>query len=177
MDSLVTTTRLTLRDWSADDASAALAIYGSAQVARWLTPAIDRIADVEAMRSVLQTWREQQPGMLPPQGRWAIQRNADNAVIGGVGIGLLPPDGEDLEVRWQLNPNEWGKGYAAEAARGLIAWAFTQEIDELFAVARPNNVRAVATVQRLGMQWVGETTKYYGLNLQVYRMRPNDFSG
>jgi RimJ/RimL family protein N-acetyltransferase len=127
------------------------------------------------MRSVLQTWREQQPGMLPPQGRWAIQRNTDNAVIGGVGIGPLPPDGEDLEVRWQLNPNEWGKGYAAEAARGLIAWAFTQEIDELFAVARPNNVRAVATVQRLGMQWVGETTKYYGLNLQVYRIRPNDF--
>ena len=77
----------------------------------------------------------------------------------------------------KLNPNEWGKGYAAEAARGLIAWAFAQEIDELFAVARPNNVRAVATVQRLGMQWVGETTKYYGLNLQVYRIRPNDFSG
>jgi RimJ/RimL family protein N-acetyltransferase len=177
MDTLVTTPRLTLRGWSADDAPAALAIYGSAQVARWLTPAMARIADIEAMRSVLRTWREQQPGLLPPQGRWAIQRNADNAVIGGLGIGLLPPYGEDLEVSWQLNPDEWGKGYAADAARGLITWAFTQEIDELFAVARPNNVRAVATIKRLGMQWVGETTKYYGLNLQVYRIRPNDFSG
>jgi RimJ/RimL family protein N-acetyltransferase len=177
MDPLVTTTRLMLRDWADDDAPAALAIYGSAQVARWLTPAMDRIADVEAMRSVLQTWRDQQPGLLPPQGRWAIQRNADNVVIGGLGIGLLPPDCEDLEVSWQLNPHEWGKGYAAEAARELIIWAFTQEIDELFAVARPNNLRAVATVKRLGMQWVGETTKYYGLNMQVYRIRPNDFSG
>jgi len=26
------------------------------------------------------------------------------------------------------------------------------------------------------MQWVGETTKYYGLNLQVYRIRPSDVS-
>jgi hypothetical protein len=30
MDPLVTTTRLRLRDWSDDDAQAALAIYGSA---------------------------------------------------------------------------------------------------------------------------------------------------
>jgi RimJ/RimL family protein N-acetyltransferase len=177
MNPLVTTTRLRLRDWSDDDAPAALAIYGSADVARWLTPAMDRIRDVEAMRSVLQTWQQQQPGLLPPQGRWAIHRIADDAVIGGVAIGLLPPDGEDLEVSWQLNPAEWGKGYAAEAARELISWAFTQQIDELFAVARPSNVRATATVRRLGMQWVGETAKYYGLNLQVYRIRPSDLSG
>lgn len=174
MDPLVMTTRLALRDWSDDDAAAALAIYGSGDVARWLTPAMDRIADVETMRSVLGTWRQQQPELIPPQGRWAIHRTSDDAVIGGVAIGLLPPNGEDLEVSWQLNPAEWGKGYAAEAARALIAWAFTQEIDELFAVARPSNVRATAMAKRLGMQWVGETAKYYGLNLQVYRIRPSD---
>ena len=173
MHPLVTTTRLTLRDWSTDDAPAALAIYGSAEVARWLTPALDRIPDVDEMRSMLQRWQQEQPDLVPPQGRWAIQRN-DGAVIGGVGIRLLPPVNEDLELSWQLNPDEWGKGYATEAARALITWAFTQDIDELFAVARPSNSRAIATVKKLGMQWVGETTKYYGLNLQVYRIRPND---
>ena len=91
MDPLVTTTRLTLRDWSDDDAPAALAIYGSGDVARWLTPAMDRIADVETMRSVLRRWRQQQPELIPPQGRWAIHRTADDAVIGGIAIGLLRP--------------------------------------------------------------------------------------
>jgi RimJ/RimL family protein N-acetyltransferase len=67
-----------------------------------------------------------------------------------------------------------GDGYATEAAGALIAWALTHDVDELFAVARPNNVRAIATAKRLGMQWVGETAKYYGLRLQVYRIRPND---
>jgi RimJ/RimL family protein N-acetyltransferase len=177
MHPVVTTTRLMLRDWSADDARAALAVFGAAEVARWLTPAMNRIPDVEAMRSVLQSWQQEQPGLPAPQGRWAIRRHADNAVIGGLSIRLLPPDGEDLEVSWQLNPDEWGKGYAIEAARGLITWAFTQDIDELFAVARPNNIRAIATAKRLGMQWVGETTKYYGLNLQVYRIRPSDLPG
>jgi RimJ/RimL family protein N-acetyltransferase len=67
-----------------------------------------------------------------------------------------------------------GKGYATEAGRALIAWAFRQDTEELFAVAGPNNVRATATAKRLGMQWVGATTKYYGLSLQVYRIRHSD---
>jgi hypothetical protein len=54
----------------------------------------------------------------------------------------------DLEISFQLRPEEWGNGYAAEAAAALIQWAFTQNVDELFAVAIPNNTRAIATTQR-----------------------------
>jgi RimJ/RimL family protein N-acetyltransferase len=175
MDIPLTTGRLIIRDWSVDDAEAALAIYGSPHVAHWLTPAMDRVGDVAAMRSVLLAWQESQPNLLTPRGRWAVQRRDNDAVIGGLGIRLLPPYEDDLEVSWQLNPEAWGEGYATEAGRALIAWAFTQDTEELFAVARPNNVRATATAKRLGMQWVGETTKYYGLGLQVYRIRHSDF--
>ena len=174
MDMPVTTERLVIRDWTVEDAEAALAVYGSVDVAHWLTPAMDRIGDVAAMRSVLQAWAEVQPNLPAPRGRWAVQRKSDGVVIGGLGIRLLPPYEEDLEISWQLNPRMWGEGYATEAARALIAWAFTQHTDELFAVARPNNHRAIATTERLGLQWVGETDKYYGLNLQVYRIRPGD---
>jgi RimJ/RimL family protein N-acetyltransferase len=174
MDIPLTTDRLIIRDWSVDDADDALAIYGSPDVTRWLTPAMDRVGDVAAMRSVLQAWQETQPNLLTPRGRWAVQRRDDNTVIGGLGIRLLPPYEDDLELSWQLNPEAWGKGYATEAGRALVAWAFTQDTDELFAAARPNNNRAIATAKRLGMQWVGETTKYYGLNLQVYRIRHSD---
>jgi RimJ/RimL family protein N-acetyltransferase len=177
MDTALITDRLIIRDWSVDDADDALATYGPSDVAHWLTPAMDRVADVAAMRSVLQAWQEAQPNLLTPRGRWAVQRRDDNAVIGGLGIRLLPPYEEDLEVSWQLNPQVWGQGYATEAGLALIAWAFTQDIDELFAVTRPNNLRAIATAKRLGMQWVGETTKYYGLTLQVYRIRPSDLPG
>jgi RimJ/RimL family protein N-acetyltransferase len=168
------TERLTVRDWEIDDAEAALAIYGAAEVTRWLTPAMERVTDLPAMRSVLTAWIEAQPNMMPPRGRWAVQRGEDGAVIGGVAIRLLPPYHEDLELSWQIRPDEWGNGYAVESGRALIRWAFTQEIDELFAVARSNNTRAIATARRLGMEWVGETTKYYGLRLQVFRIRPSD---
>lgn len=173
MDMPVTTDRLLVRGWSTDDAEAAFAIYSAPDVARWLTPAMERVADVDAMRSVLHAWQEAQPNLLTPRGRWAVQRR-DGTVVGGLGIRLLPPFEDDLEISWQLRPDAWGNGYASEAARALIDWAFTQDTDELFAVARPHNVRAIATAKRLGMSWVGQTDKYYGLNLEVYRVRHSD---
>jgi RimJ/RimL family protein N-acetyltransferase len=170
----LTTDRLIVRSWTVDDAEAALAIYGAPEVTRWLTPAMEQVPDLAAMRSVLQAWVEAQPNMLPPRGRWAVQRRDNGEVIGGLAIRLLPPFDEDLELSWQLRPEAWGHGYAAEAGHALIRWAFTQQVDELFAVARPRNARAIGMARRLGMEWVGETTKYYGLRLQVFRIRPSD---
>lgn len=175
MGNEVATERLILREWSVDDADAALGIFGSEDVAHWLTPAMDCVPDAPAMRELLQGWLDEQDGLLTPRGRWAVQRQEDGAVVGGLSITTLPP-GEDLQISWQLNPAEWGRGYAAEASHALIRWAFTQDTDELFSVVRPNNKRAVATSKRLGLQWVGETSKYYDLNLQVYRIRPADLA-
>ncbi len=134
----------------------------------------ERLLDEATMRLVLAAWIEAQPNMTPPRGRWAVERQEDGEVVGGLGIRLLPPYEEDLELSWQLRPDAWGHGYAAESGNALIRWAFTQEIDELFAVARPNNTRAIGTAKRLGMSWVGETDKYYNLRLQVFRIRPSD---
>ena len=48
-----------LRGWQVDDAAAALEIYGNPDVARWLTPAIDRVPDLETMRKLLGRWIEE----------------------------------------------------------------------------------------------------------------------
>ncbi|MDN5918692.1 MAG: GNAT family N-acetyltransferase [Pseudonocardia sp.] len=171
------TDRLQIRSWTMSDTRDALAIYGVADVTGWLTPSTDRIGDEAAMRSVLAAWSEAQVNLVPPRGRWAIERGADGVVVGGLAIRLLPPYEQDLEISFQLRPDAQGQGYALEAAAALILWAFTQDdTEELFAVARPDNARAFATARRLGMQWVGETDKYYDRTLQVYRIRPGDLA-
>ena len=170
------TDRLLIRDWEETDAEAALEIYGSADVAQWLSPAIEQVTDPATMRAILQAWIEAQPNLVVPAGRWAVVRREDDEVVGGMLIRLLPPYEEDLEIGWQFRPAAWGNGYATEASRALMTWAFKEgSLDELFAVARPHNRRAIATATRLGMNWVGETDKYYDLNLQVYRIRAADF--
>jgi RimJ/RimL family protein N-acetyltransferase len=173
MEPLVTE-RLLIRPWSVDDAEQALAIYGAEAVTRWLMPAMTRVPDLTTMCSVLREWVEAQPNMLPPRGRWAVQHKDNGGVIGALSIRLLPPFDEDLDVTWQLRPQDWGYGYATEAGQALLRWAFTQQVDELLAVTRPRNTRAIALARRLGMEWVGETTKYFGLRLQVFRIRPSD---
>lgn len=109
-----------------------------------------------------------------PAGRWAIQQRSDGRVIGGAILLPLPPGREDLEIGWQLNPDTWGHGYACETTYALADWAFRHDVDEIFAVVRPGNTRAAATVRRNGMQWVGETGKYFRLALQVFRLRSAD---
>ncbi|GAB3213417.1 GNAT family N-acetyltransferase [Marinactinospora thermotolerans] len=168
------TERLLIQDWRVEDAEAAFAVYGSEEVSRWLTPLMRPVGDVGAMRSVLEAWVEAQPNLVPPAGRWAILRRDDATVIGGLSIRLLPPFEEDFELSWQLRPDAWGHGYASEAGREMARWAFSQGVEELFAVARPANTRAIATARRIGMEWVGETDKYYGLRLQAFRIRPSD---
>jgi RimJ/RimL family protein N-acetyltransferase len=174
MAELLTTERLVLRDWTPADAGAALTVYGDDEVARWLTPVMSRVSDEESMRAVLRDWSAESATSAPPYGHWAVVRRGDGRIIGGVALRPLPPDGEDVEVAWQLAREDWGHGYALEAARALAEWAFTQEAAELFAVVRPRNTRAAAMAERLGMEWTGETDKYYGLRLHVYRLRPEN---
>ncbi|MFI1399222.1 GNAT family N-acetyltransferase [Streptomyces sp. NPDC020681] len=170
------TERLILRPWRVEDAEEALGIFSAADVARWLSPAMDRVADVNAMRLVLQQWIGESGRLLTPAGRWAIERRDDHRLVGGGILLPLPPRGEDLEMGWQLHPDVWGQGYASEAGRAIARWAFDQGFDEVVAVVRPANDRAAATARRIGMEWVGETEKYYDLRLQVFRLRPGDFN-
>lgn len=170
----LTTARLTLRPWLVDDAPAALDIYGRAEVTRWLSPDMDQVPDQAAMRLLLQQWIAESARLPAPAGRWAIQRNTDDQVIGGAILLPLPPGKEDLEIGWHLRPDVWGNGYATETTHALAAWAFGHDVYEVFAVVRPGNTRASTTVLNNGMHWVGETTKYYGIELQVFRLRMAD---
>jgi len=169
--------RLVLRPWTMDDAEAALPIYGSEEVARWLSPAMDQVPDVEAMRLLLQQWIAEDERAAPPTGRWAIELRDDKRIVGGVALLYLPPGGEDLELGFQVRPDEWGNGYAIEAGMAVARFAlFEHHAEELFAVVRPNNLRAAAAAERMGFEWAGETEKYYQLLLQVYRLRTADLA-
>ncbi|MBB3663636.1 MULTISPECIES: GNAT family N-acetyltransferase [Prauserella salsuginis group] len=168
------TPRLRLRGWHVADAPDALAIYQHESVTRWLSPAMARVPDRTEMRRLLRQWIGDTACLDVPAGHWALERRSDGRVIGGASVLPLPPGNDDLEIGWQLHPDFWGLGYAGEAAFALAGWAFEHDVDELYAVVRPDNTRAAASVRRNGMQWVGETDKYFGMTLQVFRLRPAD---
>jgi RimJ/RimL family protein N-acetyltransferase len=169
----LSTDRLVLRPWHLDDDELALGAYGDSRVARWLTPTMDQVRDPAAMRLVLQQWVAEDARMIPPAGRWAVELREERRLIGGATLLPLPPD-DEYEIGWQLHPDAWGHGYATETGLALAQWAFKQGIEQVIALVRPANTRALAMVRRIGMDWVGETEKYHSLRLQVFRLRPGD---
>jgi RimJ/RimL family protein N-acetyltransferase len=168
----IRTPRLLVRPWEAEDADSALTVFGDEQVARWLAPAVGRVPDVETMRALLARWAGERAAS--PSGRWAVEVAESGEVVGAVALLPLPPDEVDLEIGWQLAPCAWGNGFAAEAGHAVAHYAFASGADEIFAVVRPRNARGAATARRIGMEWVGETEKYYALTLQIYRLRKGD---
>jgi RimJ/RimL family protein N-acetyltransferase len=72
------------------------------------------------------------------------------------------PDGEDeVEIGWHFHPDSWGKGLATEAAGALLARAFTNGLEEVWAVTDLNNHRSAAVCRRIGMRLLGVTNRWY----------------
>jgi len=175
MVELLHTDRLLVRNWSVTDAQAALKIYGHDDVSRWLHD-LERIPDAAAMQSVLQRWDAECSDMAPGTGRWALTLRDGGTLVGGISLLPMPVPEADVEISYQLAPEYWGRGYATEAARALAHWAFQHSLVELFALVAPHNMRAAAAARRIGMEWVGESAKYHGTHLEVFRLRPDDLA-
>lgn len=172
---VIETPRVRLRPWRPADAQAALAIYGDLGVTRWLAPAMSRIDDAARMRSVIERWVEDSGEPRGrPTGRWAVEDCSNGELIGSGQILGLPPEGDDLELGYQFAPSAWGNKFGSESGHALAHYAFAHGEEEVFAVVRPNNDRGTSTAREIGMEWVGESSKYYGLRLQVYRLRKGD---
>ena len=70
----ITTPRLRLRPWDESDAEAALEVFGTDDVARWLAPAMRRVPDVAAMRELIRRWSGESAEDGRPTGRLGSSR-------------------------------------------------------------------------------------------------------
>jgi RimJ/RimL family protein N-acetyltransferase len=105
-----------------------------------------------------------------PEGHWAVHRRDDGSVVGGVSLEFTPHGSESLAVDWNVVPIARGRGYATEAGEALIRWALHEAgVPDVFAVVPPGNAPAIATAQRIGMEWVTDRGQF-----RVYRIRHGD---
>lgn len=54
---------------------------------------------------------------------WAVTRGGDGALVGAIGLQLTLPH-RRAEVGYWIAKPEWGRGYATEATRRVVAFAF-----------------------------------------------------
>jgi len=81
-----------------------------------------------------------------------IERDFDP--IGMVGIDWRTPDSPELGY-W-IGVDHWGQGFATEAARAAIDYAFEEfDIDHIVASARVANPASRNVLEKCGFQWSG----------------------
>ncbi len=100
-------------------------------------------------------------------GIWALERLEDGELVGRAGL-LNLPGWPDVEVCWALAPKFWGKGYATEAAKACVDWAFAEAgFPRLISLVHPKNKASEAVALRLGeafreqIVFEGKPTKVY----------------
>lgn len=86
----------------------------------------------------------------------AVERRAVPGMIGTVCIKILSQPNGLGEIGWFLNPEHHGQGYAMEASRALIDFAFdTLGLHRLTAHCDVRNERSYKLMERLGMRREG----------------------
>lgn len=100
---------------------------------------------------------------------WAFVRQDGGDVIGMGCIQHLNRDpAGPLETGWRLRQDAWGQGYASEAARHMVGWAFkTLRPQGICAVCQPANTPSATVMERLGMTFTG-MGRWYGMDCKRY---------
>lgn len=160
---LIETERLRIRDWTLDDAPAALDIQGRVEVMKWLGDGpVVVCTDLDDARARIGRWRARAD---PPLGYWAIEvidgSALDGRVIGSAILVPLPNGDGEVEIGWHLHPDAWGHGYATEAARAVLAHGFAAGLEEINAVTHLANGPSQAVCRRLGMEHRGVVERWY----------------
>lgn len=88
-------------------------------------------------------------------GFWAVSLKETDTFIGMVGLNNANADmpfSPAVEIAWRLDNDYWGLGYATEAARASLNFAFVElGIEEVVSFTAVINKRSQLVMERLGM--------------------------
>jgi RimJ/RimL family protein N-acetyltransferase len=141
------TDRLLLRHWRASDLAPWVALNADPAVREHFPTVETREQSAESMALISGSLDERGWGL------WAMEVRDTGDFIGFTG--LNPVHGlpfEGVEVGWRLACAAWGHGYATEAARAALAYAFdVLELPEVVSFTSRTNLRSQAVMRRIGM--------------------------
>ena len=144
------TARLQLRQWQPQDREAFAAMSADPEVMRYFPAPLTR-AQSDAMADKCQALIAERGW-----GAWAVERIADQAFIGMVGLHIPQADlpfSPCVEVLWRLARHAWGQGLATEAAEAALTVGFDHlQLPEIVAFTTHSNTPSQAVMQRLGME-------------------------
>ncbi len=140
------TERLVLRAFRADDFESHAAMVGDPLVMRYIGEgkALGRDEAWRVLAVLAGHWQ------LRGFGMWAVTLRGEDRMIGRAGF-YYPEGWPGFEIGWTLERAAWGQGYATEAARRALAYAFDElGREKVISVIHPENATSIRVAERIG---------------------------
>jgi len=157
--------RLGMRPWRMQDLPAFHRIFGDDRVIWWR----DHERDLEASRAALQLAIGQQGQPRSGLGRFAVVLPGTGEVVGNV---IVRPAAfaDDVEVGYHVRFDDWGHGYATEAALAALGHGFgALALPRIVAAVAVNNARSLRVMDKLPMRPTHEAD-YAGRRHRVFEL-------
>ena len=140
-----------LREFRTTDLDDYLAVAGDDRVTTWMAfDSYDRAKAEQSLATlVARAAQDDRPDYM-----LAVTLPDDDRVIG---FGRIAPSGAwTAKLGYAIGADHWGRGYATDAARVLLGFAFgTLGTHRVTAAIGPENEASIAVVKRLGFTYEG----------------------
>lgn len=165
---LLTTERLRLRPIQLPDEALLHTLWTNPGVRKYLWD--DVVIPLEKVKEIIalntQYFADHQWGL------WLITLKLTKKAIGFTGLWYFFDENQP-QLLYGLHPDYWGQGYAVEASRKIIEYAFqTLGFAYITASCDKPNIASLKVAEKLGMQWVkeeemeGKPTVFYRLDAE-----------
>ena len=142
------TERLILREWRPEDLAGMYALNQDPRVMEHY-PGLKTLKETEDFINIVKAHFSKYG-----YGMYAVEVKNQSPFIGFVGlnhVAFTAPFTPAVEIGWRLAADEWGKGYATEAARCVLNEAFNQlGLKEVVAFTAVDNTRSRHVMEKLG---------------------------
>lgn len=159
----ITTERLLLRHFRADDLAAHRAAVDDDPAVTWHRKRWSLEDSLRRWAERLEQWRTGGFGM------WIVEERTTGDVLGH--CGLQPMEGtDDVELGYYLARTAWGRGFATECAAACLRFGFDRiKLPRIVAVTRPRNRPSQRVLEKVGMTFEGKGTAY-GFPVRRYQI-------
>lgn len=118
----------------------------------------------EEVQEFIQMFLEQQQERPRTKFQLAVTLKATGQLIGNCGIRRKAADSHEADIGYEFAPEQWGHGYATEAAHTIVGFDFTQlKLHRISSWCVADNAGSAHALQKLEMQSEGRLreNEYY----------------
>jgi [ribosomal protein S5]-alanine N-acetyltransferase len=164
---MLETPRLIIRPYTLNDAIPAFALFNDSDVMEFIPGGIDHSLDDTEKRINNYINHYKTFGF----GKYVLIDKFTYELIGDCGISRIE-NTEINELGYRIRKKYWNQGFATEAAKAVIKYAFqTLKFQDLHAIVEPQNGKSIYILEnKLGFKYIGQLY-CYGLTFDLYKLQ------